>query len=52
MYLNNNNGVETRNIITEQLRDACCNETPYVFARKVGKCPVIDSTGNRRILVT
>ena len=41
IYLNYNNGAETRNIVTEALRDACGNEIPYVFARKVGQCPII-----------
>ena len=51
IYLNYNNGAETRNIVTEALRDAYGNEIPYVFARKVGKCPINNSTDNRRILV-
>ena len=29
----------------------CGNEIPYVFARKVGKCPIDNNTDNRRILV-
>ena len=51
IYLNYNNGAETRNIVTEALRDAYGNEIPYVFTRKVGKCPINNSTDNRRILV-
>ena len=51
IYLNYNNGAETRNIVTEALRDAHGNEIPYVFARKVDKCPINNSTDNRRILV-
>ena len=51
IYLNYNNGAETINIVTEALRDAYGNEIPYVFARKVGKCPINNSTDNRRILV-
>ena len=52
IYLNYNNGAEFRNIVTEALRDDCGNEIPYVFARKVGKCPIDKkSTDNCRILV-
>ena len=51
IFLNYNNGAETRNIVTEALHDAYGNEIPYVFARKVGKCPINNSTDNRRILV-
>ena len=51
IYLNYNNGAETRNIVIEALHDARGNEIPYVFARKVGIFPIDNSTNNRRILV-
>ena len=40
-----------RNNVTGALRDACGNEIPYVFARKVGKCPINSSSDIRRIMV-
>ena len=50
--LNKNNGTETRNIVTEALRDIPGNEIPHIFARKVGKYLVNNNTEKRRILMT
>ena len=39
IHLNYNSGAETRNIVTDALRNPHGNEIPHVFAREVGKCP-------------